>query len=248
MNCEELKDVYELYALGVLEGEEKSEVDAHMARGCETCTGNLRKAAALNSIFLGQAAGTAAAAPSKKLKRRILASVGIERAGWGWAAALAAACLLVITAWLSVEERHRAADLADARRTILEVSAQRDRMLTALSFLNQPETQQVGFGKGQAAPPRGNVFVNPRSGVLLVASNLPVLGPGRIFEMWIIPKGGTPRPAGLFQGNAVGSAFHILNGPVDLPALGAVAVTEEPEAGSNAPTSQPIIVAPVAGL
>ena len=29
MTCQELQDAYELYALGVLEGEEKAEIDAH---------------------------------------------------------------------------------------------------------------------------------------------------------------------------------------------------------------------------
>ena len=42
--------------------------------------------------------------------------------------------------------------------------------------------------------------------------------------------------------------MHILSGPLDVATLGAVAVTLEPEAGSSAPTTTPIIVAPVAGL
>jgi anti-sigma-K factor RskA len=74
-------------------------------------------------------------------------------------------------------------------------------------------------------------------GVLLVASNLPMLQPGKIFEMWVIPKGGMPRPAGLFPGNAQGSAVHMLSGPIDPQMLGAVAVSIEPEAGSETPTT-----------
>jgi anti-sigma-K factor RskA len=91
------------------------------------------------------------------------------------------------------------------------------------------------------------VFVHARLGVLLVASNLPPAAAGRIYQMWLIPKGGAPRPAGLFQSEPAGTALHILSGPVDPATLGAVAVTVEPEAGSPAPTSTPIIVAPVAG-
>jgi hypothetical protein len=237
MTCEELKDLYELYALGVLDGEEKEEAEAHLARGCEICKRSLTEALAINTMLLS----STSAAPPRRLKRRIMASVGVERAGWGWAAALAAACMLVVALWLSVQERHRAAELADARHTVMQVSAQRDTMLQALSFLNQPETQQVGFSKG----PRGNVFVNPRTGVLLISSNLPQLDPGRIFEMWLIPKGGAPRPAGLFQPTAPGSAFHLLPGPVDVSTLAVVAVTVEPEAGSAAPTTTPIIAVPV---
>ncbi len=41
--------------------------------------------------------------------------------------------------------------------------------------------------------------------------------------------------------------MHSIEGPVDVETTGAVAVTVEPEAGSSAPTTTPIIVAPVAG-
>jgi hypothetical protein len=245
VTCDELRDFHEFYTLGLLEDDEKREVEVHLGRDCETCRKGLKDALVMNSAVLSF---VPAEAPPARLKRRLMASVGVQRAGWGWAAALAAACMLVVALWFSVEERQRGIELADARNTLFEVSAQRDRLQQALGFLEDPETRPVSFGKGQPAPPRGNIFVNPRSGVLLIASNLPALTAGKIYEMWIIPKGGSPRPAGLFQSDASGAAFHILSGPLDPATLGAVAVTVEPESGSPAPTSTPIIVAPVAGL
>jgi hypothetical protein len=245
MRCEELKELVELYSLGLAEGEEKAEIDEHLARGCETCQKNLRGALAMNSALLTLVPNVA---PPRRLKRRIMASIGVERSRWGWAAALAAGCMLVVALWLSVEERQRASELADARRTLLGVTAQRDRLQQALSFLDDPATLPVSFGKGQPAPPRGNVFVHPRLGVLLIASNLPPATSGRIYEMWLIPKGGAPRPAGLFQSEPAGTALHMLSGPVDTSTLGAIAVTLEPESGSPAPTTTAIIVAPVAGV
>jgi hypothetical protein len=240
MNCDELKDVYELYALGQLDGEEKDEADAHLQRGCAVCRGSLNAALALNALLM--TTPVEAVAPSRRLKRRVLASVGIERSSWTWAAALAATCMLVVALWLGVEERNRSQELIASRETLMRVQGDRDKMLEAFRFLNQPETKQVGFQKG----PRGNVFVNSRSGVLMIAANLPQLPAGRIFEMWLIPNGGAPRPAGLFTAAASGDAFHILAGPVDIATLGTVAVTVEPEAGSAAPTTNPIIAVPVA--
>ncbi|HML16614.1 MAG TPA: anti-sigma factor [Bryobacteraceae bacterium] len=243
MMCEELKDVYELYALGLAEGPEKVEIEAHLARGCESCERGVKDARAMNAMLL---ATSPSVKPPRRLKRRVMSSVGIKHSGWGWAAGLAAACLLLITLWLGVEERQRSAELADARRTLIQVRGQRDQLRQAMNLLNQPETREIGFGKGQAAP-RGNVFVNPSSGVLLVAPNLPPLARGKIYEMWIIPKGGAPRPAGLFAADTSSGGVNLMPGAVDLASLGAVAVTVEPEAGSPAPTSQPIIFAPVAG-
>ncbi len=113
----------------------------------------------MNTMLLATPAN---AALPRRLKRRVMASIGVERPGWGWAAGLAAACLLLIALWLGTQERERAAELADARSSLMQVRGERDQLRQAMSFLNQPETRQVGFGKGQAVPPRGNVFVNPK--------------------------------------------------------------------------------------
>ena len=241
MTCRELQDAYELYALGVLEGEEKAEIDAHLARGCETCRQGLADARALNAALLSFVPEEYSSA---RLKRRVMEGIGVRHPGWGWMGAFAAALMLIVALWLAVQERERTTQLAEARRTVLQVSGERDRLTQALQFLSDPQTVPASFGKGPAAPPRGYVFLHPQLGVLLIASNLPAAGQGKAYEMWVIPKGGAPRPAGLFQSEGA-RAVHILNGPIDLATLGVVAVTVEPEAGSPAPTSQPIIAAPV---
>jgi anti-sigma-K factor RskA len=235
MSCEELREMHELYALGVLDGDEKLEIEAHLQRGCAACRQSLSEAQAINAVLLSS---VPIVQPRARLKRHLMSSMGILPASWTWAAALTAACLLVVALWMSDQERRRANELAQTRGEMMQVVTQRDRMFQALSFLNQPETRQVGFGKGA----RGNVYLNPSRGILLISSNLPRLNAGKIFEMWVIPKGGAPRPAGLFQANPDGTAVHILAGALDLASLDAVAVTVEPEAGSSAPTS-PIIIA-----
>jgi anti-sigma-K factor RskA len=242
LTCDELRDVLELYALGVLEDEEKSQIDEHLARACETCQRNLRDALALNALVMGSVAPTA---PRVGLKRRVLAGFGIERAGWGWLGAFAAALMLVLAAWLSVQERRREGELGDARSQVIQIAAERDRLKQAISLLNQPETRQVNFGAGKPQQPKGNIFINPRLGVLLIASELPALPSGKTFEMWIIPsKDSSPRPTGLFKDNGQGTGINLLPGPVD--SLYAIAVSIEPEAGAQTP-SDVILVAPVPG-
>ena len=239
MTCEDLRDSYELYSLGLLlDDEEKREVEAHLGRNCEVCQKYLTDALAMNAMLLSQVHEVV---PPSRLRRRVLASVGAKRAGWGWVAALAAACSLVIALWLSLEKRSTDRELADARRTLQQTVDERDRMEQAFLFLNQPETRQVNFGLGQPAPPRGNFYLNPRMGVLLIASNLPPLPAGKAYEMWIIPKGGAPRPAGLFQSGPQRTAMHILPGVVDANVT--LAVTVEPESGSPAPTSEILFAA-----
>jgi anti-sigma-K factor RskA len=241
MTCHELQELFELYALGVLEPSEKEEIDTHLARGCENCQGTLADALALNAAVLSFVPEVSA---PRRLKRRLLSSLGVHYPSWGWVWALSAGCLLLIASWLGVQERQRTAQLADARQALLEVNGERDRLTQALQFLSDPQTLPASFGRGQTAPPRGYVFLHPQMGVLLIASNLPAAGPGKTYEMWVIPKGGTPRPAGLFQSDGR-RALYILNGPVDVSMIGTVAVTLEPAAGSDTPTMPILIAAPI---
>jgi hypothetical protein len=241
--CQDFHDDFEFYAMGLLEPAEKEEMAAHLRTGCTTCEARLRDALAVNTLVMNMAPDVV---PPARLKRRVMASIGVQPMSWSWLSALAAACMLMVALWFSVQERSRSAELAQARRTLIDVSSQRDRLTQALSFLDDPATVPVSFGKGRPLPPHGNVFVHARLGVLLIAANLPAAQAGKIYEMWVIPKGGAPRPAGLFQSQG-GTAMHILSGPLDLSTIGAIAVTLEPEAGSGAPTTTPIIVAPVTG-
>lgn len=244
MSCENFRGTYELYALSVLEGVEKQQIDAHLAAGCETCRKSLTDAQVMNALLMATSAPELQ--PPSRLKHRLLASLGVPVPGWTWAATLAAACMLILALWLASQERNRGRELAQARSDVLQVSADRDRLLQALRFLNLPETREVSFGKVV----RGNLFLNQDRGIVLICSNLPHLEAGKALEMWLIPSrkngNGSPRPAGLFEPDADGTGLHILPGAVDLASIETVAVTIEPQGGSPAPTSTPIIAANIA--
>jgi anti-sigma-K factor RskA len=238
MTCEQLKDSYELYTLGLLDEPEKTEIEAHLGRGCQECEQYLKDALAVGALMLSQVPEVV---PPSRLKRRVLAAVGVQRTGWTWLAALAAATMLIVVLWMSF-------DLSEARRSLQATVSERDRLEQAFVLLNQPETREVNFGGAQPAPPRGHIFVNPQLGVLLIASNLPPLPAGKTYEMWTIPKGGAPRPAGVFQSDARGTALHVSAGPVDASTLNTVAVTIEPESGSSTPTMPLVFAASMAAL
>jgi hypothetical protein len=116
-------------------------------------------------------------------------------------------------------------------------------MRQAFELIQAPETREVSFGQGQPAPPRGRVFFHP-SGVLLIASRLPAPPPGKTYEMWII-RGGKPAPAGLFSSNPHGDAIHLYRPAAPPAERDVVAVTLEAAGGVEAPTSTPVIVAPL---
>ena len=247
MSCEELREQYELYALGLAEEPERSEIRAHLDRRCAACERGFRQAVRPVAAL---GATAQAAAPPSRLRRRLLASVGVAERHYGWPVAWAAAALLCLSAavYFSGRERQYAEESLRLRGQLGDQNTELRRSREALAILSASGTRDVSFGQGQPAQPAGRVFVNPTLGAMLIASHLPPAPAGRIYEMWVLPKGGQPRAAGLFQSRSDGTAMHVEPGPVDAAAA-AIAVTLENEAGAAQPTSPPLVVAtlPVTG-
>jgi hypothetical protein len=242
MNCEDLRDHYDLYALDIAEEPERGEIRAHLDRGCAVCMTGVKRSLEISALV-----GTAAnqAQPSPKLRRRILASVGSNDKQFSWMPVLAlVAALLLIVVGASLVVRGNRAETALMALTRAQ-SAEIARLTQAFAIVSGPRTTEVSFGGAQPRPPEGKVFLNPARGVLLIASNLPRTPADKIYEMWIIPRGAKPVPAGLFQSQDDGSAMHVRPGIVDLASTAAVAVTVENQAGADQPTTTPLIVAAV---
>jgi anti-sigma-K factor RskA len=240
---EELKDCYELYVWSVAGAEERDEIRDHLNRGCEVCMAEVKRARQMAAL-MGHTADLAT--PSPKLRKRILASVGFEQRRFGWAPFLAAATVLSLFAafYFSGRERDFATLATRLDGQLRTQTIELTRLNEAFAILNGADTTVTSFGKGQAQPPKGKVFVNPSRGVLLIASNLPQTPSGKTYEMWVVPKGGkSPLPAGTFQSDAAGNAMHIQRGAVDINDAAAVAVTVENEGGAATPTMPILIVA-----
>lgn len=245
-----LHDLYELYALGLLEEPELSQVEQQLKSGDPAAKQRLRQALENNAMML---ATVQLVEPPKKLRRRVMGSVGVVERNWGflgaWAAATAA--LLIGGVYFGAQSQRVSSELAQVKsemQNMLQQSARTNAELAqarqVLSFLNEPETRMVTFGPKDPKPPKGRVLVHATRGVLLMASNLPQAPSGKIYELWIIPKGGAnPIPSGLFQSDESGNAIFLRQGAI---APGSkVAVTLEPAAGSPSPTSDILIVAGV---
>ncbi len=238
MTCEELREEYEMYVLGLAEEPAASEIREHVARGCEVCTVGLKQARALTAVI---GAAAPAAVPPARLRRRILASAGFENRGFGWAPWLAAATVLSLCAavYFGGRQRQVAGDAQRLREELRSRTIEVTSLNEAFAILSGPDTTEVQFGQA----PKGKVYVSPRRGVLLVASNLAPAPAGKTYEMWIIPKSGNPVAAGLFQSDTNGTAVHLDRGPVNLSTTRAIAVTIENQGGAAQPTVQPLLVA-----
>ena len=243
MNCTELQDHYELYALGLADEAERNEIRMHLDRGCEVCMSEIKRARQMMTLLGGS---SAPATPSPKLRKRILASVGGEQSSFGWAPFLAASTVMCLAAAFYFGGREW-----DFSRQVLALRQQsRDQIIElthlneAFAILNGADTTVTSFGENQSKP-KGKIFVNPTRGVLLIASNLPQAPAGKAYELWFI-RNGKPVRAGMFQSESDGSVMHMEHGSVDMKTTGAIAVTMEVDTGVDAPTSPILIVAPLA--
>jgi anti-sigma-K factor RskA len=99
----------------------------------------------------------------------------------------------------------------------------------------------IAVGLGVSLSQSGNtrtftLMVDPNRTATLHIKGLSAAPSGKTYEAWVIPAGGSPRPAGLFRSGE--DATVRLRGAV--PQHAVVAVTEERAGGVNAPTHTPI--------
>lgn len=242
MTHAEMEELYELYTLGVLETDQAAEIEQHLKDRCPYC---------LEHVY-GALQGTAAFAtlaepvqPPRALRARVLASVRPPKRARAWTFALAglsAACLVLLafSLWSGYE-------MNSMRGELSALKSEGDQLRAAIEILSKPDTRAVEFGRADNVP-HGRVLVNRRGGLVFVGSQLPALASDKTFELWLIPaaKGAAPQPAGLFRVNAAGDSVDVSSRRVDLSQIAAVAVTVEPRRGSDAPTTTPFLIVPIA--
>ena len=265
MTHAEMDELYDLFVLGALEPELAAEIEQHLQQQCAYCIEHVQDASQFAAVMAGIAEPRQA--PSH-LRERILQNVVDRkpRRSKGWIAAvvgLAAACVaLFVFALVSRNESSRLRQQITALRSEVAVldsllasavtersqtvalRAERDRLRAAVDIMSGPATRNVPFGNPNSGP-RGRVFVNNLGGLVFAANRLPRLPANRTFELWVMPRTGNPRPAGLFRPTAAGDSLHVSPVPAYPSQTKAVAVSIEPRQGSPAPTTTPILVVPL---
>jgi hypothetical protein len=161
--------------------------------------------------------------------------------GIEWAAAVA----IIVVMWGLVRQNNEMRGrIRWLESSSVNEQAQLQQAKQLISTLTAPDAARYVLVAGNTPPkPEGRaIYVASNSTLVFLANNMPELPANKIYELWLIPTSGAPIPAGLFRPNAQGSAA-VIRPP--LPAgveAKTFAITVEPEAGSPAPTSQPIMV------
>ena len=256
-DCEQLAPLYEEYALGVLDGEARADLEAHLARACPKCTPGVAEA----RWVVAQLAHVAPdAKPPAGLREKILNAVKssadntrtaipfektpVKRAmfpAWAWAAA---AALALVTGYsirqigiqtTQLAELQRQMKLATLQSQALQNQLEQGRMVA--SVMMSPDSKPLKLMPEDKNMPMVHAYLHPHMGVAITADEMPSIPAARTLQLWSISKKGQPMSVAIFRPDPGGQIELVA--PVNMPMneIAALVVTEEPAGGSPQPTS-----------
>ncbi len=215
-------------ALGGLEPHDRAELERAMASHGPDCSECRRLRDELDEVAGRLAFGLEPVPVSPELEertiRRALGTMPAHRVRPGrarrgtfvrWTAGIAAAAVLFAGGWLARDLSTNTGNVQIPSRVV---------------------TFQGSAGNLAAA------FDPDRSGVYLFGANLVRPPDGRVYEMWLI-EDGTPVPGACFTPSAGGAVFTFVD--ANVANAQTMAVTVEPSSCSNAPTTEPVLTAPL---
>ena len=134
-------------------------------------------------------------------------------------------------------------DLAQYK-SLLASARQKLEAPVQASILADPNLKVVRLrGTASGSDIEGHVLLSSGSQVLFYGSRLPALPAGRAYQLWLI-RGSAPAivSAGVFQPNAQRRATVRFDSATLTSGVTAIAVTDEPEAGSLTPTGHKLLI------
>jgi hypothetical protein len=132
------------------------------------------------------------------------------------------------------------------QRRLVDVEDTVGRARLMAAMFAAPDLARIDLAGQKTAPNAAAraFWSDSRDTLVFNALNLPPLAPGRGYQVWVIPPGtgATPISAGMIRPDAEGRAETVVPTPAGMPPPAVIAVTDEPEAGSIGPTTDPFLV------
>ena len=257
-NGDQFRELIEAYALGALDPQERASLEAHLASGCGDCEKALREARWLVSRL---AYLSPDAKPSDMLRVRLFQTVRAEARTakpsksssaipfWMWGAVAALLLFAVYQTWelsqvqTTIGKINQETQTEIAKRQELQKlyeAAQREAII-----LTDPHSVKIQMAADNKSIPKFEAMWHANLGIVVMGQNIPMPQGNRTLQLWLIPKalGAKPMPSMMVRPDSGGKFMLLVENPPDtMDSTRALAITEEPEGGSQAPTTKPIWV------
>jgi anti-sigma-K factor RskA len=249
---------FDLYALGALEGEEKSAIESHIA-SCSECARKLAEARG-RVAMLAFSAPPAEPAPGVKeqLMRQLHATaegrsqgrapVEPERATgffgrrWTMVLAPAAALLALAAVFLYTENARMKIEVEKLRAAAEQQKLQADQAREILHVTQATDTVVVALKKMPGSPNGdAKISYNAKMGKLVYNGWIEPAPADKSYQLWLVPMQGDPINAGVFTPAKATMSEWMATVPQGMPAK-MFAVTIEPAGGMPHPTGPKIFV------
>jgi anti-sigma-K factor RskA len=249
---------FDLYALGALEGEEKREIETHVA-SCADCSRRLAEArgrVALLALAAPQVAPSAGV--RSRLMSRVRETTSSERParafpkserfggffGRWWTAVLVPVGVALATASIALWTENRRLDqqLAALRAEAQQQRQQLQQARELADLMTASDTKVVALAP-QPGMPKGTaeVMYNPKMGMLMYEGELEPAAADKTYQLWIVPAQGNPISAGVFNPASDRTSHFMMKLPQGITPA-AFAVTIEPAGGRPQPTGPKVLL------
>jgi len=259
MNTHPTRDEdFDLYALGVLEGQERDAIESHVA-ACAACSEKLAQARGRMALL---ALTAPPFSPSPGVKERLMRQLHATAAGSGpvqppleprrgifanwWTALLApvAAVAALAAMFLATENIRMNKQLAADRAAMDQQQKELAQATNLAHFYESKDTVKVALAPKQGMPNGSmRIMYNAKMGMLMCDGWVEPAPAKKNYQLWVVPMEGKPINAGLLTS----PSGNIDNWMTTIPegvAAKAFAVTLEPEGGMPEPTGPMVMAGP----
>ena len=226
------------YALGALDVEEASALEAHL-RTCDSCRAELADYQRISTGLLSALPPQSPPAAIKRnLQKTLQSRVKSTRPQMKWSlnrmAVAAAFVLLIGVNIISVYE------IYSLKQEQTELDGQYGSQQSAIAMLAYPSTQTFGFEQSGIS---GSLLVDKKRDLLAVfAWNLPPPPAGKVYQMWLIDPKEDRTSGGLLAPEARQPfVMSVIKSPQPLTGFVGLGITLEPAGGSLKPTGPRVL-------
>ena len=245
----EFDELFSLYALGLLEGEDLRKVEEHLRTGCEECRKVFKETESALSL-LPYSLRDSPLSPElrDKVWERIESAEKVKEQSsapdfWSKLQAvgfrLGGAVALVLLIFLFISNLSLRSSLTRQQQEVSRMKEQASAQSDMMEFIHAPNVMVVNFtAPGPNSKAHGKLLWNTKNKeAVFYALGIPASNDGKTYQFWVV-EGNAVVSMGMFKADRSGINMMKLKSMPEHDRVKKLIVTVEPEGGMPEPTGE----------